>query len=472
MKTLTILILLSLNILAVSVEICMWKGDAKAAFSLIMDDFGSPELSPSIVEAGNMAAKRNLQISTAVIVKHVLDDGEKRWKELHHFIAQGHEVVNHSWNHDDPGSTQWDQERDMIRSRDTIEAHLEDTLWQKRVTFFAFPYDGGREEDLQYLRKEGYLGARFTKENPLRINDNSPQYDPFYSDFYTYISKEYLDSTLIPGMLQKGEDTTGIDWWLTYPDKEFAPYDNFTNPIESVELRHIELVLQQRGWGFMEMHSLSSTQLYPNWWSPMSYGKFAALLDRLTLLKESDSLWVDVPSRVASYIVLSNATKLRTSDSLIAFDIENLDDCYCTELTLKVKTEGHSYTFSQQGKPIVSYRKRETYEQTSSAVYIDVDPSQGPVLMRSKGASTLKMNQKEKADLSVKRDNNRLSLQVPYGTEQITIMGVGGQILIRQTVSPLGQSPKINIKHSLAPGTYVLKATGQRLSLTEKFTIP
>lgn len=462
---------LSLIIQAEKISITKWKGDAHAAFSIIMDDFGSPELSPPIIKAGNMAAERGLKISTAVVVNHILGDPKLQWGLLNSFVAQGHEIVNHSWNHDNPDSSNWDKVRDMLQTRNSIEANLADSVWQKKVTFYAFPYDGGRIEDLDFLKEHGYIGARFTEQTISRINESSENFDPFYSTYYSYISKEYIDSALIPEFLAEGKDTTDIEWWLTYPDKEYPPFNSFTTPIEQIEQRHIELALKQGGWGLMEMHSISPEQLYPQWWSPMSYKKFEALLDRLAAAQDCDSLWIDVPSRIAAYMVLSNNTTLTSSDSLITFHYGDVGHQYFTELTLKIPTNGATLQFSQNGKSIPSHTKRERQDKPAT-VYINVDPSKGPVRISKNDAPILTKGTETLGKTTMTVHKNSISLMIPAGNYAIDILDMHGRKqLCSITESSNGRSPII-IKHSLASGTYIVRTKIDNIQESKKFQVP
>lgn len=472
MKISTLLILcITLVTFAEEITITKWKGDAHAAFSLILDDFGCEEHSEPILKAGIMASERGLPISTAVVVNHILGDPEVQWDLLNTFISLGHEVVNHSWNHDDPQGDKWDKQRDMLITRDSIEANLADSVWQKKVTFFAFPFDGGRVEDLKFLKEHGYLGARFTEFKPLRVNLSSPIFNPFCSDFYPYISQEYIDSNIIPEMLANGEDTAGIEWWLGYPDKDYPPYNEFTTPVEQVELRHIEMALKKGAWGFTEMHVIAPTQLCPPLWSPMSYDKYITMLDHLAEKKACDSLWVDIPSRVAAYIVLSNNTTLSTSDSLITFDYGNLDPLYYTELTLKVPTKGATLSFTQNGKTIKSYTAR--LRPSTETVYIDVDPSRGPVHISKESANIIHPGGTETiGETPLHIGKSAISLTIPKGNYSITLFDLNGREVLH-TVSGLsdGNTP-LTIQHSLAAGTYVFKLKRNRITSSKRVLIP
>lgn len=472
MKLPTLLILCTtLVVVAKEITIAKWKGDAHASFSLILDDFGCEEHSESILKAGVMAAERGLPISTAVIVNHIIGDPNVQWRLMNSFVALGHEVVNHSWNHDDPQGNKWNQIQDMLVSRDSIEANLADSVWQKKVTFFAFPYDGGGVEDLQFLKEHGYLGARFTEFNTLRVNISSQIFDPFYSDFYPYISQEYIDSNIIPEMLAKGEDTAGIEWWLGYPDKEYPPYNEFTTPVEQVELRHIEMALKKGAWGFTEMHAIAPKQLYPPLWSPMSYDKYTTMLDRLAKAKACDSLWVDIPSRVAAYVVLSNRTTLSASDSLITFEYGDLDPLYFTELTLKIPTKGATLYFSQNGKVISPYTKSDT-QSKPDIVYIDVDPSNGPIHIKKNEAPILPLSTATIGKTRVTILKNEIACMMPTGTYIIDILDLKGR---KQFCSTSGNSSGISpitITHSLASGMYVLSIIQNNVQKSSMFQVP
>lgn len=459
------------------IKIASWKGDAVASFSIIMDDFGGSDYTPGIIKGGNMAAERNLKIATAAVVYYMVNGGEERWNQMNNFIAQGHEIVNHSWKHENPTEANWNMELDMKASKDTLEAHLADSVWQKEITFFTFPYDDGREEDLAYLKEHGYIGARVSEGGSTRINANSPSYDPFHSDTYGYISREYLDAVTVPEYLAEGKDTSTLNWWMTYPDQPYPPYNTFKTPIEQVEQRHIERALVEKGWGLMEMHTITPSQVYPAdvpWWSPMSYTKFEDLLDRLKILQECDSLWVDVPSKVAAYIELSNNINIESTDSTINFDYSSIDPLYLTELTLKIATKGDMISFNQSGANLKPYGKGlDSILETNipDTIYLDVNPGNGPVNFNVGQSSLSHNNLISNFKTNIKVNSNMITLILPSGNYSSKIINISGKKVIKNIngISD-GKSP-ISIIHSLVPGTYFIQSEIKGVICTSKFLV-
>lgn len=460
-----IVLLLNMNIIStpLNVDIATWKGDASASFSLIMDDFGSSAYTQEIIKAGNMASERGIKIASAAVVFHMVSGGEERWDQMNSFIAQGHEIVNHSWLHASPTGSDWDMDQDMQKSKDSLEAHLDESVWQKEITFFAFPEDAGRDQDLAYLKEHGYLGARVKKGGNTRINANSSTYDPFHTDFYGYISREYLDAVYVPLFLEEGKDTSSLNWWMTYPDQPYPPYNSFETPIEKVEQRHLELALMEKGWGLMEMHSIAPEQVYPTenpWWSPMSYTKFETLLDKLKLLQEKDSLWVDIPSKVASYIVLSNNINIETTDSTIDFIFDNSTSKYLTELTLKIATKGESIRFTQSGNSIESYTKGIKFipENTiPDTVYIDVNPAHGSITFYIEQSGFAKYHYTLKTHTPIHSKSNHISLTIPAGNYSSNILNLQGQKVINNICGISDGKSPILIPHSLGKGIYFIQ---------------
>lgn len=489
-------------------SICRWKGNAHAAFSIIHDDFGDASYTPEIIKAGNMAAERDIKIASGAVVYHMVQGGEERWEQMNSFIAQGHEIVNHSWKHDNPQDAAWDDRRDMLATRDTLEVHLDDSLWQKKITFFVFPEDKGTRAQLDTLKKHSYIGARWREGyGGSRINSDLTNFNPFQSDFYGYISEEFIDSIKTPEKIaealknaaiqQDTVDTVAIvdsitkamKWLMTYPDQPYPPFDNFTTPISKVEQRHIEMALKDSGWGLMEMHSLAPSQIYPSknacWWSPMSYTKYEALLDRLVELRNDnapDSIWVDVPSTVASYIELRKKCLAKYSESLgntegfpfkatIGFDCGDIDSIYLTELTIKVPTFGRKLLFYQNDKPIQPYAfnlPKNATNNISDTIYLDVNPALGAVSITEDGMAINHVSKTVQKNLQIKSNVNHISCSFPQGAYEIQLFNLHGQAISKkiQGVSPKAHS--LDMGTNIARGNYIAVGNIEGKSFVKK----
>lgn len=438
----------------ISVDICKWKGNAHAAFTLIHDDFGDDTYTPEILHAGTLAYERGLKISSAAVVERIVSAGEERWNDMNSFIAQGHEILNHSWNHDNPTSANWNDFRDLKETKDSLQAHLADSVWQKKVSFFCFPEDAGTVAQLDTLKKYGYIGARWRNGyEGDRINSGGTDFNPFQSNFYGYISKEYGDS-----VLALAPNSTYTDWWLTYPDKSYFTY---VSPIEKLEQRHLDKTLEAGGWGVMEMHSIAPSQIYPEespWWSPMSYEKYERLLDRFKELQDCDSLWMDVPSEVASYIVLRNGTDITVQDSTIAFNYSGVNTIYETVITLKIATQGDLLSFFQNGSAVESYcLQDEIIDNNPDTVYIDINPANGSVTFRKEEVEVIGQAKVKQAEVKISLHKNSLHLTLPKGNYSTRIFDLRGRAVTSEIVGLSDGVSSIILTHTLSAGSYIVE---------------
>lgn len=447
------------QVYALEVELCRWKGNAEFAFSIIHDDFGDGNYTPEILKAGTMAHERGLRIASAAVVKRMVDGGTDRWNAMNDFIAQGHEIVNHSWNHDNPTSGSWDDFRDMSQSKDSLEAHLADSVWQKAISFFCFPEDAGTAAQLDSLKLYGYVGARWREGyEGDRVNLSTAAYNPFRTDFYGYISKEYGDS-----VLATNPNSNYTDWWLTYPDK---PYFNYKSPIERLEQRHLDKAQETGSWGVMEMHSLAPSQLYPegsSWWSPMSYDKYAGLLDRCVALISCDSLWMDVPSAVSSYIVMKSKTSVLVEGDSIRFDYSAVDAPYRCELSLLVHTGAVSYRFTQGDEPIAGK------EINDSTVCITIDPQKGNIKV-SPETGTLQSDFQHRETLRLLSDKAGLKVYLPAGAYELMLFDLRGRSVGTVTGISTGRSA-VSLGAYCAAGTYLMVATVAGNTIMQRLVI-
>lgn len=444
----------------ISVSICQWRGDAQFAFSIIHDDFGDANYTPEILKAGTLAYERGLKIASAAVVKRMVDAGEERWHDMNSFIAQGHEIVNHSWNHNNPTSAIWDDYRDLVETKDSLEAHLADSVWQKEISFYCFPEDAGTKAQLDSLQKYGYIGARWREGyEGDRVNSGGSDFTPFQSDFYGYISKEYGDS-----VLAQMPNSNYTDWWLTYPDK---PYFNYKSPIEKLEQRHLDKAQECGAWGLMEMHAIAPSQLYPegtSWWSPMSYTKYERLLDRLQALQLSDSLWMDVPSKIASYITLKNGCALSVTDSGIHFDYASVDARYLTELTLKVATGTRELTFVQDGIEIPSLPQGE------DTLLIHVNPANGPVQI-SGGTAVVESSASLAYQIGINAESGRIAVTFPTGRYKAQLFDLRGRAVSATVQAITSESTTAVFTGSFAAGSYLLQVESDGLRTARQILV-
>lgn len=441
----------------INVSICKWKNDATAAYTFILDDFGDTRYTPEIMTAGEWAQERGLKISTAAVVKRLVDLGEPQWAEMNKFISMGHEVINHSWDHKSPVGSEWNNDLDLIYSKDSLEAHLADTVWQKKITFYAFPEDQATTQYLDILKNNGYIGARYrVGYEGSRINSGNVDYNPFYTDYYGFISKEYLDSVLIPND-DPNDNIEVTDWWLTYPDK---PYFNYKSPIEIIEHRHLDKAIDEGGWGVMEMHAIAPSMLHEGWWSPMSYDRYKGLLDRCKNLQDSNIIWMDVPSTIASYTDLRNKSSLDINDSIISIDYRSADERYLTDLTLKISVP--NYNMSKIELSLINENNVETdipfkLAEDSSFILVNINPSDGNLKYHLTGTANKFKKKSFNDNIKTKIMNGKIYCMVPAGAYSAQIFNLQGQAVTKKIEGYASRKEFIKISDLFSDGSYILK---------------
>lgn len=149
-----------------TIEVTPFKGDAKGAYSMILDDYCANFVSgiddyaiPALLENG-------LRAGLGALVSECQNNNyQARLKEVHDL---GFEIVNHTWSHPalvecatNPNQFQAcsDVRPDFSVEIDQARAFLEQAIGAP-VNFFIFPFNAVDDVTLNHLRAQGYLGAR------------------------------------------------------------------------------------------------------------------------------------------------------------------------------------------------------------------------------------------------------------------------------------------------------------------------
>ncbi|HTF96309.1 MAG TPA: polysaccharide deacetylase family protein [Cellvibrio sp.] len=149
-----------------SVVVTPFKGGAKAAYSMVFDDYCSSWTSgiddyaiPGLVEHG-------LRAGLGAIGSEC--EKNKFQARLKAVAEQGFEIVNHTWSHPslvlcatnpNPAQNCSDTRPDFKIEIDSAREFLQQATG-KPVNFFVFPYNSVDDAILNHLREQGYLGAR------------------------------------------------------------------------------------------------------------------------------------------------------------------------------------------------------------------------------------------------------------------------------------------------------------------------
>src|SRR3954470_22915133 len=94
---------------SITAEKLRWKGGAKAAYTYIHDDLCDPSTPGIFKYADPEAKKRGLVFGSGAIVENCSD----KWKQLNQMVADGDEIVSHSWTHADARKG-WNVQKEII----------------------------------------------------------------------------------------------------------------------------------------------------------------------------------------------------------------------------------------------------------------------------------------------------------------------------------------------------------------------
>ncbi|MDB5048519.1 MAG: hypothetical protein JWO30_1590 [Fibrobacteres bacterium] len=245
-----------------SVFTATWAGGARAAWSIIFDDFCGGWARGIQDKADTMFRDRGMAFSFAIIPGQC-DEGE--WEEARRLVGHGHKPANLTMNQFCAVAESWCPTsafgpEDYPLELDSSAAWIERETGV-RPAFMAFPYDLWTPELLDALRQRHYLGARAStargKVNPADIKD--------------------------------GFD---VSWDLEFPP-ENKQWQSFT-------LRgYYRAALDQGGWAFQSAHGVSDQS-----YGSIEEDSLRALLDEMKPLVDSGTLWVAPPTDVIAYSLL------------------------------------------------------------------------------------------------------------------------------------------------------------------------
>lgn len=229
--------------------ICAWRGAARAAYSIVHDDVGQPEADGALAHGLPELSQRSLRAGFACVVGEV----ERRalWPQLAALVGDGHEVLNHSWDH-----VNLVESPDYAQQIDRPQELCERRLAAFAPRLFAFPYDAFDEAALDHLRSRAYAGARAGHRG--------------------------IDSAQAPA------DDFGICFDTYGP--EYSVYD------EPVLDAHVDAAIASGGWALREFHGVEDAS-----WETISRSDYARHLDRLVECRRLGELWIDTPSEIAAY---------------------------------------------------------------------------------------------------------------------------------------------------------------------------
>jgi Polysaccharide deacetylase/Secretion system C-terminal sorting domain/PA14 domain len=159
-----------------TVSYATWKDHAKAAYTIVHDDFGDESTVGITKYADTMATNRNIKFCFGAITS-ACDATD--WADAKRMISHGHEVINHSHSHRCSHQPGWCASDNLYSVANfPVEIDGSTTLIEQntgnRPRFWIHPYDLSTQQVLDRLKSLGYLGARSGAQaalNGVHFND-------------------------------------------------------------------------------------------------------------------------------------------------------------------------------------------------------------------------------------------------------------------------------------------------------------
>jgi hypothetical protein len=318
----------------VTAEKLRWKGGAKAAYTYIHDDLCDPTTPGIFSHAQPEAKKRGLVFGSGAIVQECPDD----WAKLKSLVADGHEILSHSWTHPDlnkGGSVQ----KEIIDSKAAIEKNVTN---QKEVTYFIFPEDSYNDNLVAQVKAAGYLSFRGVKVSyqDRGITKDLDKFQPF-----------------------------GSTYFMVYQGKNFAALKT-----------HITDAIAAGGWSNQEMHGVSDGS-----WETFPLADYQAHLDFVKAHVDNGDLWNATPTAVVRYIVTYNgAGAPSVSGNTLSFPSANIAERYDTPISVALTVPGATAVTAKQGGVDLPVKKN-----AAGKFIVEVNPKLGPVSLTHDGSLAL-----------------------------------------------------------------------------------
>ncbi len=311
-------------------QVSTWKGNAKAAYSIVHDDYCTTNSKADFVTNGfEELNKRNLVAGFGVIVS--LCDADE-YADLRKMEDAGMEIINHSWSHKDLSKTDTDLKIEIDQAHTTLIGK------GFNVSYFAFPYDHENDTVLRRIRdlNPGYLGARggdnrSINEQNMAAND---ELAPFRAklDCFDIHEKDVVAGK--PSCSKHAKATNN-------------------DPIKVLNL-YLDETITTGGWGLRELHGVGVDAS----WGWVSQDEYTTHLDYVATKVASGDVWMDTPTNITRYWA-SRAycgSPSSTDDGKIDFDApSNSAGCikYATKLDVIATIEdADAISVSQDGKDI------------------------------------------------------------------------------------------------------------------------
>jgi peptidoglycan/xylan/chitin deacetylase (PgdA/CDA1 family) len=159
-----------------TVAYATWKDNAKAAYTIVHDDFGDESTAGITQYADMIAYNRGIKFCFGAITSAC---NATDWANARNMMTHGHEVINHSHSHRCSYQPGWCSSNNIYTpSNFAVELDGSTNLIEQntgyRPRFWIHPYDLSTTQVLERLKSLAYLGARSGSQgalNTFNFND-------------------------------------------------------------------------------------------------------------------------------------------------------------------------------------------------------------------------------------------------------------------------------------------------------------
>jgi hypothetical protein len=382
-------LVLSLNItysiIGQTATVTTWKNDAKAAYSIIHDDYGSSVVDGIWQQADTIAFNRGIKFTIGAISSSCEENRDingyatayEYAKEV--MLAQhGHEIIAHSHTHDCAvGNLGWSPcnkgvgngwgengnfDIEMVECTESIE-----TGTGHRPQYYIYPYDKFTNAANDKLKELGYIGSRtgWTSsigESFYREGYENSDLNTFYpdADGFFRTAVQVFD----------GDDTDS-------PNHDLILNATVDNAINNGE------------WANSELHNVGNSG-----WGSVTIDGYRKHINYIQQKVTEGELWVGTVSEILTYqvqklkyepVIQVNGTNdqawtvaWNSTNPVYDINVEEylggLNDLYTSSLTLIVNLDGRSgdWTITQNGEEL-------SYQIKNKKFYIQVYPHNGEI---------------------------------------------------------------------------------------------
>jgi len=326
-------------------KVATWRDDAKAAYSMIHDDFCGPALRGIDMYAVPALAKRKLTAAVGPFVQ-VCQQGNI-WNIVQTAEDNGNEIVNHSYTH--PNITTANAPLEVVMSKAQFDMRI-----RNPITFFIFPFDFWTADTVKAVSDAGHFGARAGVRDTFDGFANPPLNPPEPTN----------DLALV------------FDVW----PRTYSKYALFQS--NDVLNQHVWSAVDRGVYAVREMHSISPADLPPQdgsqGFGPVPLRVYEDHLDFLVNAWKANLVWTSPPSSVIRYRHARAKCMASVSANTVNFDTT---DPECVKFATPISVIVHTANDVPGVKAIQSGAAVFTRKLGPMTFSIDADPTAGGVTL-------------------------------------------------------------------------------------------